>query len=1074
MSNTKGRKLISLVLAALMAGSAFATAIGAAGTADGQTGASSQSSGMSLATISDVLSTISYYEYLARHKDAADAASAVKVDLSDYDRDATTAEVELLDSYSGKSGTLIRTGDTGKVTFNINVPETGMYAIRWSYCPMSQKTNTIERVMSVNGKVPYSEARNVHMKKSWVNDYTVQEDGSLRFAKDTQGNDVSPKMSVDMVWREYVFTDSNGYYSEPLRLYLEKGANTITLEAVREDVVLADMELYPYESARSYADVKAEYDRRGYKDATAEPIYIPAETPSAVSDYQICPINDQLSAKTEPQSASATLLNTIGSGRWASSGQWIEYKFTVQESGIYAIAARFNQSSGDGTYMSRRIYIDGEVPYEEANHLRFYDKNDWQVGYLTDGNEDLTFYLEKGEHTIRLEVTLGEFGDVLRRASAVQSSLNDDYLEILRLTGANPDQYRDYGFSRVMPDTLADLVEQSKELYSIVSYIEEINGKSDTTTTLSRIASLAEKMGRDEDQIATNLDSLKSDLGSLGSWVISMASQPLKLDYLLIQAPGTELRKVNSNFFVNMAYEFQKFVASFYIDYNALSTTTEAVSGESIQVWTQKSREQSQIAKNLIDSKFSPAYNIPVTLKLVDINTLLPSILAGIGPDVALEGMTTTASALSTNTVTSFSAGSINDYAIRGAVLDVQDRDGFDEIVKRFNPTTLDPITLYGKTYGVPVSLSYNMMFYRTDVLADLGLEIPKTWDELLSLIPVLQFNNMDVGVNADLGGFATYIYQNGGQFWADDGMRINFDDNRCLESFEQMCNMFTQYSLPLTYDSSNRFRTGELPLFIGDYLSYNSIVIFATELAGLWGFGPVPGTLKDDGTIDNTTIGSADAIIMLRGCDAQEEAWEFMKWYTDKDYQVEYANELVTVLGEAAKSNPANLEAIAELSWTKDEYDALMSQAEHVVCLKQYPGSYFITRYVNFGIQNAYNQGADPVETLLGYLNSINKEISRKRSEFGFETLEVGQTLAEKREGQASDELDGLSEGDANNYRDGIDAARAALQMNDSDDGKIDALRQSADTLERANGDLFGAAAGYLRDAAAALESYR
>ena len=82
MSNTKGRKLISLVLAALMAGSAFATAIGAAGTADGQTGASSQSSGMSLATISDVLSTISYYEYLARHKDAADAASAVKVDLS--------------------------------------------------------------------------------------------------------------------------------------------------------------------------------------------------------------------------------------------------------------------------------------------------------------------------------------------------------------------------------------------------------------------------------------------------------------------------------------------------------------------------------------------------------------------------------------------------------------------------------------------------------------------------------------------------------------------------------------------------------------------------------------------------------------------------------------------------------------------------------------------------------------------------------------------------------------------------------------------------------------------------------
>jgi hypothetical protein len=31
-----------------------------------------------------------------------------------------------------------------------------------------------------------------------------------------------------------------------------------------------------------------------------------------------------------------------------------------------------------------------------------------------------------------------------------------------------------------------------------------------------------------------------------------------------------------------------------------------------------------------------------------------------------------------------------------------------------------------------------------------------------------------------------------------------------------------------------------------------------------------------------------------------------------------------------------------------------------------------------------AYNDGADPVEALLGYIDNINAEITRKRQEFG------------------------------------------------------------------------------------------
>ena len=47
-------------------------------------------------------------------------------------------------------------------------------------------------------------------------------------------------------------------------------------------------------------------------------------------------------------------------------------------------------------------------------------------------------------------------------------------------------------------------------------------------------------------------------------------------------------------------------------------------------------------------------------------------------------------------------------------------------------------------------------------------------------------------------------------------------------------------------------------------------------------------------------------------------------------------------------------------------------------------PGGYIISRYVDFAFMAAYNNGANPTESLLGYIDNINAEITRKRQEFG------------------------------------------------------------------------------------------
>ncbi len=1076
MSNKRSRKLISLILSALIAGSSLATAVFADTPSDGGSAGSGSTSGSSggLTDITELMSTLTYTEYLEMNAGATDAKTTFDVEISKETVTGTAPNFEILNKYEGSKGAVVHTGSSGLVTFNINVPETGYYSLAWEYMPVKpgegelESTTAIERTLYVDDKVPFSEARFVAMNKKWVATYNG-DNRDEAFNKDTNGNELRPDRNIAYEWQEYVFSDSNGYYLEPLKIFLEEGEHTIALEAVRQDAYITNMQFFHYEGVRSYEDALKEWESKGYQYYDGDPIYIDAETPKITSHYAIYPVNDPTSSVTEPQSASVTYRNYISS---SEVGEWIEYSFTVPKSAIYTFTLRFWQDVSQ-TPVNRKIIIDGKVPYDEAQYAKFEFSDNWQADHLKGSNGDvLKFYLEEGVvHTIRFEVTVGEVGELLRKVTAVQSALNSDYLEIIRLTGASPDEYRDYGFSRVLPNVMRDLVAQSKVLTEVIDYLNETGELSSGTSTLTQIRDRIESMGKDESQVAKNLDSLKNDLSSLGSWVTSMLTQYLGMDYILVQSPDGDIPKADSGFFGGTWYEIQKFWYSFFIDYNSLSNNTEEVEmKDSIEIWSQTSRDQVQIIKDLVESQFTPKSNIPVTVKLVAGGTLLPSVLAGIGPDVALDGM-----ASSAQVVAAQGAGSIIDYAVRGAILPINQFEDFEDVkatiyAQAFEAVTLDdPTTGEDKVYGVPVTLDWQMMFYRKDILAALEIGIPQTWDDVLSSVPVLQFNNMQIGLTRDVGTYASLIFQKGGDFWADNGMRVNFDANTSLEAFEYMVNMFTQYSLPLNFDGVNRFKTGEIPLFLAGYTTYNQITLFATELSGLWGFDSIPGMLQDDGSINRQVIGTSDCVTMLRGCEAPSSAWEFMKWYSAAEFQSEYSNELVNLLGEAGMRSVASKGALENLQWKESDREALIAQAESVICMRQYPGSYFITRYIEFAVNNAYNEGADPVEELLGYIPAINKEISRKRSEFGYETLAIGQTLAEKRVAEAKSAIEALSDADRETYKDVIAEALESLEA-----GELDELRHAANILEDANEELFKSIAKYIDDAAEALKSYK
>ena len=1021
----------------------------------------------------DILASLtaeSYADYLsgAKNDGATKGTEEIVLDIFgsiDADPSKTDAAYEIItetitDLKDPKNPTqseqkLLLLPDIGMLswTFDISAAQAGLYGIRIEYVALGGSTASIERKLFIDGVVPFDEARALSLTKVWEYNYTEKdENGEDTFKTDAGNNDLRADISAYPVLRTYECTDIDGFYHDAFQFHFKEGKRSLSLVASKEPVAIKSVTLFPVEESKTLEDYKNEWS--GIANAPADKsVVLRAETPLYVSDKAVYPSSDRSSAITSPIDAFAQKINVIGASGYATTGQWASYTFTVEEDGIYNIVARFKQSALEGMFASRVIklassdgyygYADGtpKAPYEECYFARFDYSDDWCTEAMNTGDDgsDLLFYFKKGvTYTLQMEVGLGNLATLLNTIESSLTSINNAYLEILKLTGADPDQYRDYGFRRVMPLTIEELGKQGKVLEEQANLLREICGTSGSNiATLENISRLLTRMYEDEDEIAPNLSNLKSYIGTLGTWINGAKAQSITVDYYQITSPDTELPKANANFFQAFWHELKSFIASFFVDYDAMGVSEKTDSTSTISVWLAYGRDQSQIWKNLITNKFSNEQKIAVDLKLVAAGTLLPSVLADQGPDSYI----------------GLDAASVINYAIRGAVVDIQDYEGFDQVVGynyteqelvtdsngnqtyitkyymkdangnkvlvptseiNFNDATMVPITLYEKTYGLPEQANFPMMFYRRDILAELEIDVPKTWDDVLAAIPTLQANNMLIGLTYTFAS-NMFLYQYGGNLWKytevpEDlnpemaeaykeyaGAAIGLDTNVALDSFQFCCRLYTDYSFPTAFDGPNRFRTGEIPLLVADYCAtYNQLVVFATEIRGLWQFTTIPGVLNAEGVINNDTIVTVTATVMLNGCKDVASTWKYMQWQAGGEVQADYGNEMVALVGPAAKYATANLQGISMISWSAAEQASLLEQFNHQAAIPNYPGSYIIARYTQFAFLAAYNDGEDPVVAIQDYINIINQELTRKREEFEQKTLKTGQTPEE------------------------------------------------------------------------------
>ena len=952
----------------------------------------------------DLVSTYSSDKSIPYYKDYISAYPAVfpedelvieGSDYSRYEEDGKEVLPVIYQNYDGMEGDSLLMTEYALVEYTFKVQSAGYYDMSLLYYPIAGKSSTIQRSFFIDGKLPYRELAMVEFARIWtgsIEETYLNDDGitTKKWVQDNQGNDLKPTSVEIPSWVTSPCRDYNGYVVDDLKVYLEAGEHTLTLLSQREPMLLKQIVFYNGKTVQPYETVKKAWDASGCQATSGKEIRIEGENVTRTSSQMLYPKQDQSSPAVYPVSPKSLLNNTIGGTSWQSAGQWVEWDFEAPEDGYYNIAVFAKQNFVRGIKVSRKITIDGEVPFKEMEQYGFAYKQNWHKDVLADAEDNpYSFYLTKGTHTLRMEVVLGDFSEVIATVQSAVQDLNSIYRRVIRITGVSPDEYRDYQIASSLPGLQGDLQIARDKIDGAITSLQAISGSNtDKTTTLITMRDQLDLLMEDEERFTEVISSFKINVRACGNWINQVVKQPLQIDRIFVYSPDQEPVIKSDNWWSRFIFEIKRLFCSFVIDYNQIGNVTESdEESTTLTLWVGTGRDQANVIKSLIDESFTPDTGINVNVQLVDMSTLLKAELAGEGPDVAIQvGPTQMATGIAAANMVAAGNDTPVNYGIRNAVLDLSAFPDFEEVLTRFSNSATCQFSYGGATYALPDTQTFPMMFYRKDILNEIGMEVPRTWDEVKVAMTVLSKNQMEFGMVPGEQIFAMLLFQQGGAYYKLDGMASDLDSDIAVNVFKQYCEFYTDYRLDKETSAEERFRTGECPIIIADYTVFNNLAVSAPDIEGLWDFTVVPGTRNPDGSINHTTGSTGLADMIMASTEYPEESWGFLKWWTSAETQTLFGREMESLMGSAGRVATANMEALGNLSWKVEDYRALMEQFAQVQGIPQVPGGYYSWRNVNnaFYAITTDDSAATPREELMEKVGYINDEINYKREELG------------------------------------------------------------------------------------------
>jgi len=344
--------------------------------------------------------------------------------------------------------------------------------------------------------------------------------------------------------------------------------------------------------------------------------------------------------------------------------------------------------------------------------------------------------------------------------------------EMLMITGAQPDVNMEWDLHEKIPTLVPRLKSIVERLETQAKRMEEIGrSRNDASAAFRVVTSQVQRMVDRPADIHRMLDDFTRSQGVLAGQILNLQNHPLALEWIMIHSPDAQLPRVQANVVEQTVASSKTFGMSFFRDYTGLGSSY-GKDEKALEIWVGRGTEWGQIMKDMAEDDFTPNTGIKVNLHVIPPanlgegagSVLLLAATAGEAPDVAV-GVPSQLPV---------------DFAVRKGLVNLNEFPDYAQVSQRFRAGALVPFryrvpfTEKIGDWALPETQDFAMLFYRTDVLYELGVKPPDTWEEVYDALLKLQQNGLDlyyppptgVAVTEGAVGFTPFLFQNGGDYY--------------------------------------------------------------------------------------------------------------------------------------------------------------------------------------------------------------------------------------------------------------------------------------------------------------------
>ncbi|MDR1213113.1 MAG: extracellular solute-binding protein [Propionibacteriaceae bacterium] len=276
--------------------------------------------------------------------------------------------------------------------------------------------------------------------------------------------------------------------------------------------------------------------------------------------------------------------------------------------------------------------------------------------------------------------------------------------------------------------------------------------------------------------------------------------------------------------------------------------TDSALTGP-IEVWVMGNKGP---AMEAVAAGFTQETGVAVQVQAIpwgDVRTKMSTAIAsGEGPDVLQVGLDRVA-----------------EWADAGGLLDLTDRIGaYPELkAETFFPASASTMTYDGRVMTVPWIADTRVLFYRSDLLEQVGLSGPPTtwaeWTAAASALSQRGSGQYGMGFNVnDVNIPLIMTWSSGGDVEVDGQLTFTSSQYRQAVEFEHsfFADGLTPARVLADADMIAGFKDGSIPMFISGPYMTRSLADQAPELKGQWSVAPIPANLSSTSLMAGSNLG--------------------------------------------------------------------------------------------------------------------------------------------------------------------------------------------------------------------------